>query len=86
MRRFIWFSVMMAVLLGCSTTKTAREGEQPDPKKDAMKVLSQDMSRASSPGAQDDIYRLPKPLSGPSGSIVILMAKTGPLLRLLPAT
>lgn len=43
MRRFIWCLIIMMVILGCSTTKTAREGEQPDPKKDAMKLLSQDM-------------------------------------------
>jgi hypothetical protein len=34
---------LVLFLFGCATTKTEQEGSQPDPKKEAMKVLAQDL-------------------------------------------
>ena len=41
MRRFFYYLFMVLLLLGCATTKTAQEGAQADPRKEAMKVFAQ---------------------------------------------
>ncbi len=43
MRRYCSLFFLVLFLFGCATTKTAQEGSQPDPKKEAMKVLAQDI-------------------------------------------
>jgi nucleoid-associated protein YgaU len=43
MRRYCSLFFLVLFLFGCATTKTAQEGSQPDPKKEAMKVLAHDI-------------------------------------------
>ncbi len=43
MKRFFCCLFLMMALLGCATTRPSQEEVQPDPKKEAMKVLAQDM-------------------------------------------
>jgi nucleoid-associated protein YgaU len=43
MRRYGILGLLVLFLFGCTTTKTLQEGSQPDPKKEAMKVLAQDI-------------------------------------------
>ena len=43
MRRYWCVCFLVLFLFGCATTKTTQEGLPPDPKKEAMKVLAQDI-------------------------------------------
>ena len=43
MRRYYSLFFLALFLFGCATTKTTQEGSQPNPKKEAMKVLAQDL-------------------------------------------